>query len=144
MRGLESLKKLAHLARYQEQLKSSELSARLTEQRRAEEQLRQLENYLAEYRRRNAPRSVADLENHRRFILNLSAAIAAQQKVCEDVETRLKPVYGSWMTARKRREAVDESVEDARRRQRDVAEKAAQKDLEVHASRNYLKRRKEE
>ncbi len=144
MRSRESLEKLAHLSRYQEQLKSTELSARLAEQRQAEERLRQLRGYLADYQRRDVPRSVADLRNHRQFMLNLSIAIATQERICQDIEIRLKPVYRSWMTARKRSEAVEESVEDARRQEAENEEKARQKDLEVHASRNYLKKRQAE
>ncbi len=135
MRNPQSLARLRDLSHYQEQLRSADLARALAEYRQANEQQRQLQQYLRDYQQRYPTGSLADLRNHREFILKLSRAIEEQNGVLARLEHRMKTCQQHWRISKKRHESVEQAYLDARQAMREAEEKALQKDLETHTAR---------
>jgi flagellar export protein FliJ len=99
----------------------------------AEEQLRAVEDYLAEYLARAAAggvRHARDVLEERRFLAQLQASVIAQRRVADESGRQLEGAQRHWLAARRKREALEALAAERARGAARTAERKVQQQLD--------------
>ena len=116
MKKSQRLEPVVKVAENREQQAARALGQAQAQMNQAEQRLAELKNYKEEYLRRfhtqgSRGMSAAQMEDYRRFLAKLDAAIAQQQRVVEQAARAVEVQRNHWFERRGKTRALDKVVE---------------------------------
>lgn len=134
----DKIEKVASVAKVVEQQSAVDLSASVQSHAGKHAQLEQLQQFKADYEATLAEKSregitASQLQDYRLFLLKLDQAIAQQTQEVQLAEQSLTEVRAEWIDKSQRKSALEHLVEERRKEQLRLRDKAEQNESDERA-----------